>query len=110
MTSTPLWLISANLFLIRPVFFESSNAGRPKTKKQGQNNLTSSSNFQIKLGMVSTEHFCSPKMKKKGMENFDHSTILSNFMKSLRLKQEPLNIQLQIKQKYEPRQIKFSLF
>ena len=30
MTSLPFWLISANSFLIRPVFFESSNGGWPK--------------------------------------------------------------------------------
>ena len=41
-----------------------------QTKKQGQNNLTSRSNFQIKLGMVSTQHFCFLKMKRKGNAKF----------------------------------------
>ena len=70
MTSLPIWLTSANSFLIRPVSFESSDGETAKTQKQGQNNLTSRSNFQIKLGMVSTQHFCYPNMKRKGNVKF----------------------------------------
>ena len=76
MTSLPIWLTSANSFLIRPVFFLIERWRTAKTKKQGQNNLTSRSNFQIKLGMVNTQHFCYRNMNKKGMQNFDHSTTL----------------------------------
>ena len=70
MTSLPICLTSANSFLIRPVFFKTSNGGQAKTKKQGQNNLISCSNFQIKLGMISTQHFCFPKIKRKGNAKF----------------------------------------
>ena len=69
MMSLPIWLTSANSFLMRPVFYESSDGGWPN-QEQGQNNLTSRSNFQIKRGMVNTQHFCYPNMKRKGNAKF----------------------------------------
>ena len=70
MMSLSIWLTNANSFMMHPVFFLIEQWQVAKAKKQGQNNLTSGSNFQIKLGMVSTQHFCFPKMKIKGNAKF----------------------------------------
>ena len=73
MTSLPFWLTSQperQLIFDTPGLFLIEQWRTAKIKKQGQNNLNSRSNFQIKLGMLSTQHFCFPKMKRKGNAKF----------------------------------------
>ena len=70
MTSLPICLTSVNSFLIHSVIFESIYGGRRKPRNKVKITWLPVRICKIKIGMVSTQHFYFPKMKREGKAKF----------------------------------------